>query len=126
MHNRRIFVYTFCLINICLPLSDDAKKRTIHQMVSEKCSSKSSKFYRECMALSLFCHTAILQFLMADMSFNVACKELKIVQIAQLNQLCQLLHVVHICSNYGFYELIKSYANEENVTNDGSKDSPIV
>ena len=24
--NRRIFVYTFCLINICLPLSDDANK----------------------------------------------------------------------------------------------------
>ena len=23
---RRIFVYTFCLINICLPLSDDANK----------------------------------------------------------------------------------------------------
>ena len=48
------------------------------------------------MAHSLFCHTAILQFLMADISFNVACKELKIVQIAQLNQLCQLLHLVHI------------------------------
>ena len=63
---------------------------------------------------------------MTDISFNVACKELKIVQIAQLNQLCQLLHLVHICSNYGFYELIKSYANEENVTNDGSKVLPIV
>ena len=24
--NRRIFVYTFCLINICLSLSDDANK----------------------------------------------------------------------------------------------------
>ena len=47
------------------------------------------------MAHSLFYHTAILQFLMADISFNVACKELKIVQIAQLNQLCQFLHVVH-------------------------------
>ena len=64
---------------------------------------------------------------MADISFNVACKELKIVQIAQHNQLCQLLHLVHIiCSNYGFYQLIKSYANEENVTNDGSKVLPIV
>ena len=38
------------------------------------------------MAHSLFCHTAILQFLMADISFNVACKELKIVQIAQLKK----------------------------------------
>ena len=25
-HNRRIFVYTFCLINICLSLSDAASK----------------------------------------------------------------------------------------------------
>ena len=33
---------------------------------------------------------------MADISFNIACKELKIAQIAQLNQLFQLLHLVHI------------------------------
>ena len=32
---------------------------------------------------------------MADTSFNIACKELKITQIAQLNQLFQLLHLVH-------------------------------
>ena len=43
-----------------------------------------------------FCHTAISQFLMADISFNIACKELKIAQIAQLNQLFQFLHLVHI------------------------------
>ena len=33
---------------------------------------------------------------MADISFNTACKELKIAQIVQLNQLFQLLHLVHI------------------------------
>ena len=33
---------------------------------------------------------------MADISFNIACKELKIAQIAQLNQSFQLLHLVHI------------------------------
>ena len=38
---------------------------------------------------------------MADISFNIACKELKIAQIAQLNQLFQLLH------------LVKSYVYEE-------------
>ena len=65
-------------------------------MVSEKFFSKNSKFYRECMAHKLFCHTAISQFLMADISFNIACKELKIEQIAQLNQLFQVLHFVHI------------------------------
>ena len=48
------------------------------------------------MAHEFFCHTAISQFLMADISFNTACKELKIAQIAQLNQLFQLLHLVHI------------------------------
>ena len=41
---------------------------------------------------------------MADISFNIACKELKIAQIAQLNQLFQLLHLVHIYG-HGFYEL---------------------
>ena len=33
---------------------------------------------------------------MADISFNIACIELKIAQIAQLNQLFQLLHLVYI------------------------------
>ena len=56
------------------------------------------------MAHSLFCHPAISQFLMADISFNIACKELKIAQIAQLNELFQLLHLVHIYG-HGFYEL---------------------
>ena len=61
----RIFVYTFCLINIFLSLSGDANKiktlsitvsvisenlSPIHRMVSEKFSSKNSKFYREFMA----------------------------------------------------------------------------
>ena len=44
----------------------------------------------------LFCPPAISQFLMTDISFNIACKELKIAQIAQLNQLFQLLHLIHI------------------------------
>ena len=33
---------------------------------------------------------------MADISFDIACKELKIAQKAQLNHLFQLLHLVHI------------------------------
>ena len=33
---------------------------------------------------------------MADISFNIACKELKIAQIPQLNQLFQFLRLVHI------------------------------
>ena len=41
---------------------------------------------------------------MADISFNIACKELKIAQIAQLNQPLQLLHLVHIYG-HGFYGL---------------------
>ena len=43
---------------------------------------------------------------MVDISFNIACKELKIAQIAQLNHLFQLLHLVHIYA-HGFYELIQ-------------------
>ena len=60
---------------------------------------------------------------MADISFNIACKELKIAQIAQLNQLFQLLHLVHIYG-YGFYEL-SPMLMRKNVNNDASKDSPI-
>ena len=41
---------------------------------------------------------------MADISFNIACKELKIAQIAKLNQLFQLLHLDHMYG-HGFYEL---------------------
>ena len=46
------------------------------------------------MAHQLFRHTAISQFLMADISLNIACKELKIAQTVQLNQLFQRLHLV--------------------------------
>ena len=60
---------------------------------------------------------------MADISFNIACKELKIAQIAQLNQLFQLLHLVHI-SGHGFFELSRMLMRK-NVNNDVSKDSPI-
>ena len=62
---------------------------------------------------------------MADISFNIACKELKIAQIAQLNQLFQLLHVVHIYS-HSFYELpVSRILMRKNVNNDVSKDSPL-
>ena len=63
------------------------------------------------------------QFLMADISFNIPCKELKIAQIAQLNQLFQLLHLVPIYG-YGFYEL-RRMLMRKNVNNDVSKDWPI-
>jgi len=60
---------------------------------------------------------------MADISFNFACKELKITQIAQLNQHYQLLHLVHIYG-YGFYESSRMLMRK-NVNNDVSKDSPM-
>ena len=62
------------------------------------------------MAQELFCHTEILQFLMADISFNIACIELKIAQIAQLNQIFQLLHLAYIRPRLLG---VKSYAKEE-------------
>ena len=60
---------------------------------------------------------------MSDISFNTACKELKLAQIAQLNQLFQLLHLAHI---YGhcFYK-VSGMLMSKNVNNDVSKDSPI-
>ena len=35
---------------------------------------------------------------MADISFNIACKELEIAQIAQLNQFFQVLHLFDTCT----------------------------
>ena len=72
------------------------------------------------MAHQLFCHPAISQFLMADISLNIACKELKIALIAQLNLLFQLLHLVHI-----FYELSRMLMRK-NVNNDVSKGLTLV
>ena len=95
----------------------------IHRMVSEKFSSENSKFLQRTYGSLSFCHTAISQFLMADISFNIACQELKIAQIAQLNQLFQVLHLVHIYS-HGFYELSRMLMRK-NVNNDVSKDSPM-
>ena len=60
---------------------------------------------------------------MADISFNIACKELKIAQIAQLNQLFQVLYLIHIYG-HGFCELSRMLMRK-NVNNDVSKDSPI-
>ena len=41
---------------------------------------------------------------MADISFNIARKELKIAQIAQIYQLFGLLHLIHTYG-HGVYEL---------------------
>ena len=60
---------------------------------------------------------------MVDISFNIACKELKIAQIAQLNQLFQLLRLICIYGN-GFSELSR-VVMRRNVNNDVSKYSPI-
>ena len=59
---------------------------------------------------------------MVDISFNIACKELKIAQIAKLNQLFQLLHLDRM-HGHGFYELSRILMRK-NVNNDVSKDSP--
>ena len=53
---------------------------------------------------------------MADIFFNIACKELKIAQIAHLNQLFQLLRLDRIYG-HGFYELtrmpMRNHVNNE-------------
>ena len=61
--------------------------------------------------------------MIADISLNIACKELKIAQIAPLNQLLQLLHLVHIYG-HSFCELSRMLMRK-NVNSDVSKDSPI-
>ena len=72
-----------------------------------------------------FCHPAILQFLMADISFDIVCKELKIVQIAQVNQLFPLLNLVCIYGHHQASRSFKLFVMRNNVNNDISKDLPI-
>ena len=60
---------------------------------------------------------------MADISYNIACKELKITQIAQVNKLFQLSNLVRTYVR-GFYELSRMLMRK-NLNNGVSKDSPI-
>ena len=60
---------------------------------------------------------------MADISFSIARKELKIAQIAQIYQLFRLLYLIHIYG-HGVYELSRMVMRK-NVNSDVSKDSPI-
>ena len=60
---------------------------------------------------------------MADISFNIACKEVKIAQIAQVNQLFQLLNLFRTYG-HGFY-VLRRMLMRKNVDNDVNKDSPI-
>ena len=63
------------------------------------------------------------KLLMADISFNTACKELNIAQIARLNQLFQPLHLAHRYG-HGFYE-VRRMLLSKNENNDVSNDLPI-
>ena len=64
-----------------------------------------------------------LQLLMAAISFDIACKELKLAQIAQINQPFQLLNAICAYGDlfYGFTHMLMS----KNVSNDVSKDLPV-
>ena len=60
---------------------------------------------------------------MFDISFDTACKELKIAQIAQLNLLFQVLHLAHTYGHCFYW--VSRFLMSKNVNNDVSKDSPI-
>ena len=62
-------------------------------MVLEKISSKYWEFYKECKSHRLFCHLAISQFSMADISSAL------LTQIAQFNQLFQRLNLWRMHAN---------------------------
>ena len=44
----------------------------------------------QCMGSFTFCHPAILQFLIAAISFLIECKEVQLAQTVAINQLFQL------------------------------------
>ena len=90
-------------------------------MVSEKFSSKTRNLTENVWLTNFFATQQFSQFLMADISINIACKQLKIeqMQISQLNQLFQRLHLVHIYG-HGFYDLSRMLMRK-NVNNDVSK-----
>ena len=140
---RRIFVYVFCLINIyahhylmklikqnlwILKEHDDFSYLWkfepdiyIRNGFGEITTSflKTRNFAKNVWLIDFFA----TQFLMADIFFNIARKELKNVQIAQVNQLFQGLNL--LCT-YGqsLCELSRMLMRK-NVNNDVSKDSPI-
>ena len=60
----------------------------------------------------LFCHPAISQFSIIDISFNITYRERKIAQIAQVNQLFSLLNLVHIYS-HDFYEFSRMLISKD-------------
>ena len=62
---------------------------------------------------------------MADISFNIACRELKIAQIVSLNQLFKLLNFLVCIYGRGLCELSHMLVSK-NVNSDISKDSLIV
>ena len=61
-----------------------------------------------------FSHRVISQFLMADIFFDIACKELKIAQTAALSTFDEFILV--FIFGHGFHVWVKSYNNGENVT----------
>ena len=111
---RQIFVYIFCLINIyahhylmklikqnlwILKERDDFSylwkfESDIWNCFGEITNSflKTGNFIKNVWLINFFA----TQFLVADISFNIARKELKNAQIAQVNQLFQLLNLVCI------------------------------
>ena len=140
---RRIFVCIFSLINICSSLSDEANKmkplnieREWQFQLSLKIWSRFSEWFPRNSLLKTRNFTirmyesvtffATQQFRsswwLIIISFNIACKELKIAQIAQVNQLFQLLNLVRI---YGRDCELKCTLITKNVNNDVSKGSPI-
>ena len=96
-HYRQIFGYIFWLINIFLSSSDLSILKEHSNINQEgkfepdfrrKPLLKTRNFTKNVWLIAT--QPGILQFFMADISLNIARKELKIAQIAEVNQLFQL------------------------------------
>ena len=118
---RRIFVYSFCLINICLSISADANEiktlnveRTvsvfsenlspIHRMISEKFSSNTRNFTENVWLVNVFATQQFRSFWWLIFPSILLTKSWKLYKFSQLNHLFQLLHLVHMYG-HGFHEL---------------------
>ena len=75
----------------------------IHQMVQKNCLLKTRNFTENVWLVNFFCHPANSQFLMADFSFNIACKELKLHKLLNLISPLTFVFSSYTVYGHGFY-----------------------
>ena len=78
--------------------------------------------------INVFCHPAIAQFLIPDISFVIDYKEMKIAQVKLLNWINQLFQLLNLICIHVYGDVLHGLTGMimcKNVNNGVSKDSPV-